>query len=189
MFSDNSFNSIVYYFVEKVKVTGDNNLFRDFFEKGGFFWGFVIAIAIALIVAALCYYVFHHSYRFSKLYVWIIVLFLSGTASYNATSYFATRTLTTNLAKMDTKNRNAAQFAGSDEDKTNALSRAEQFRKKMELEIKEPNPKISNFAWTNAVWTMLFFFCFSLLFKNFTCYGKAVPWGISRKNRNKDSKK
>jgi len=189
MLASISFQSIVYYFADKFKVTGDDNLFRDFFDKGGFIWGFVIAVGIALVIAVAYYYVCHRSFGLAKLYVWIIVLLLSGAASFQTSSFYAKKNLTENLDKNDTKKRNNVQFLGSDEDKQTELKKIEAFKKKWIAEIMEPNIKIVRFALTNVFWTGIFFLVFSLLFKNYTRYGEAVPWGKPRKNRNTDKKK
>jgi hypothetical protein len=180
-----SVSNVLYHFVDKVKVTGDNNLFRDFFEKGGFIWGFALAIVIALVIAGVYYFLAcNRSYQLAKLYVWIVVLLLSGTTSYYATSEYAKHSLMVNLEKIDKKARNEAQFAGSAEDIAEALRVADQFKKRLEFEIKkQPNAKIVLFARTNIFWTLLFFVGFSLLFKRFTVFGGATPWGKAHKNR------
>jgi hypothetical protein len=179
-----SVGSVLYHFVDKMKVTEDDNLFRDFFEKGGYIWGFVLAIAIALVIAAV-YYFFacNRSYQLAKLYVWLVVLLLSGTTSYLVTSGYAKQSLTVNLGKIDAKRRNLAQ-GGSEEEISAALKEADNFKRRWEFEIKkQPHAKIVRFAWTNVFWTLLFFVGFSLLFKGFTVFGGATPWGKARKNR------
>jgi len=179
-----SLSKYLYFFVDKIQIKElDRFLFKSFFENGGYWTGFLIAFAIALIVADVYYFVCGNKFfRLSNVFVWIVVMLLTGGASYYSTSQiYAKKKLENDLQKIVNRLKNEAKDVGSDDAIVEAQDEATAFGRKWVKEIKKPHAKIRVFGFMNMVYTMLFFFLFSVLFKNHTIHAKAIPFA-SRRN-------
>jgi len=181
-----STGSFFYYFVNRIIVESDEkNLLWDFFQnEGGFVFGLLIALAVALIMAATYYFVCGNlSYRLSNIYVWLIVALLAGGVSYYSTRTYAKLKLQKNLETVVIDLYDNVDQSQTEEDMDEAHREIDEFQTNWEEALNKPHVAIVNFGVTNTVYALLFFFIFSILIKNFTIHLKSVPFGKARKSR------
>lgn len=166
------------------KLGGDYyaNYFQDYFVGTSVCTNvFIVGFVSALIIAAIYYFVIcNKSYALAKRYIWVITVFvtflISSLISYNVimgtdsgdpeecTGIFG--------SSYATQERLVDYAAGNEETIKEYINTAENYRES--LRIGEESLPLE-MSVMNAFYSILFYFIFSLLFKNHTTHGKAIP--------------
>ncbi|MDR2474922.1 MAG: hypothetical protein LBD45_03605, partial [Bacteroidales bacterium] len=140
----------------------------------GYLFGFFITVGIALALALIYYFVCgNRLFKWSKVYVWIIVLALAGGMGYGVTYSYAKKSLITGVEKRYTKEK--GRIEGEAEYVSQMHKELDKWKKEWTREAKS-NPKVIYFSLISVFYAMLFFFIFSLLFKKHTVYAKVIPF-------------
>lgn len=158
----------------------ESRYYNDYFSTSilstAFFWGVGIALVFALIFYLI---VGNVSFKLSKRWCWLLFLMFAGIfcaiASYdvmvgtydgdpeNSTGFFAS---------IDSTKRDLLEGTfGEDRDKISleASNLVDSVREGNELIFAE-------ISLMNALYSVVFFFIFSLLLKRFSIHAKAIPW-------------
>lgn len=166
---------------EKMSDGAYANFYNDYFSTSVlstvFFWGIGIALIIALV-----YYlgVCNFSFKLAKRWSWLVVLLLTGIVC-----LFVSNSVMIGTYDGDPED-STGFFASIDSTREGllALTTTEDEVNQVNLDsgslrdsVLEGNETIfAEISLMNALYSIIFFVLFSILFKRFSTHGKAIPW-------------
>jgi len=175
----------IYYYVTTLTgyKSACDGLVKNLFEKaGGFQTGFFIAFCVGLIIALLYYLVCcNFSFKLAKRGIWIIVLLFTGIFAYLLTNYYA-KGVFKELLKVEANDRRAL-CSGTLDEIANCNATISMFTTNSTKFINRPNSYLILYSVGSAFYAMIFFFIISFLIKDYTVYGKSIPFEKARKNK------
>lgn len=147
----------------------DWDLFINYFDKGnGFLTALLIAVGISLAFALFYYVVLGRKFSTSKVSYWFVCLALSGLVSFGTTATIADAGLKNQISEI----KRDKIKKGADK------SEVDKVEKKLKKETKFTKCEVTQYvAIENMIFSLLFFYTFSLGFKHepVTKYATEIP--------------
>jgi hypothetical protein len=176
----------VYFFVSQLDgfVNDGWNFYSQYFnDEGGFLYSFLIALAVAVVMLTVFYGIICNKvFKLSKPIVWFVFLCLSTGITFFVTSSF----IIGNNDVID----DSSGFYGSIEKsyiaKTNEsgvdADAIRAYADSIIEQVYEGESEVASSLCTgNSIFSLIWFFLFSVLVKGFTRYGIAIPFVWPRK--------
>ena len=159
--------------------------YNDYFTDGSVLTTvFLIGLGIALIISLVYYLVIcNFSFKLSKRWFWLIILVATGILSMFISEkklvgrYDFDREKCTGIYKSvygnDGTRERLLYMAATEEDRNQIESSCAVFSN----DIREGSETIfAELSLVNALYSIIIFVVFSILFKRFSTHGKAIPW-------------
>lgn len=163
--------------LEKMSYGAYADFYNDYFStpvlSTVFFWGIGIALIIALV-----YYlgVCNFSFKLAKRWSWLVVLLLTGIVCLFVSDSVMIGTYddsTGFFASIDSTRERLSLLATTEEE-VNQVNLA---AGSLLDSVREGNETVfAEISLMNALYSMIVFVMFSILFKRFSTHGKAIPW-------------
>ena len=167
-----TFYDLVYFFVTSSEKYGDDyDYHKHFFEGGAFGTGLGIAAGIALLLVVIYYYVIARKHHSSLFLEWCCLILVSGVLTFFATDSVLIGSDDESSATYDTSfyydlENNYTEMT-QDENSVPATEMQEMNNAKNDIieDLNQGEDVALAFNLSSAIWSMLFFYLFSLIAK------------------------